>query len=89
MVYVIGPVEGCYKIGRAHRLHDRLNTFSPLLPIRPAVVHSIQTGHSVWLESTLLRRLAGVRENGEWFRLSPTDLAALAAIPRAETDDDC
>jgi hypothetical protein len=85
-VYVIGPVDGCHKIGVATYPETRLDQLS--LPGNPHVVGAVSSGSATWLERYLHRAFAHRRSRGEWFRLDDSELALILSIPSADSEAD-
>jgi hypothetical protein len=86
-IYLVGVLEGCYKIGRSSDAARRLLHFSPKLPVTLTILHRVSTDDSPWLESIFHTAFKHRRTLGEWFRLSPQDIAlfqSLVAIRRAD-----
>ena len=82
-VYLIGTIEGCHKIGMSNDPEVRIKALSqPGSYLR--VVHSIATSDMRWLERVLHAAYDHVRVGGEWFRLSPDNVAALSTIIAAD-----
>lgn len=65
-----------HKIGKSHDPGRRLHKLAIQLPEKHDLVHLIETDDPAGIESYWHRRFASQRTNGEWFRLSPEDVAA-------------
>ncbi|MGH8588878.1 MAG: GIY-YIG nuclease family protein [Gammaproteobacteria bacterium] len=74
-VYLI-KASGHYKIGRTNALGRRERELAIQLPERSKTVHAIQTDDPSGIEAYWHRRFEAKRRNGEWFELSPEDIAA-------------
>lgn len=87
-VYLVGVLDGCYKIGRSVDPDGRLATYAPLLPTPLVNMHRITTSEPNWLERTLHAAFQHRRIRGEWFRLTDEDVAAFRTMVavRAESD---
>ena len=79
-VYLLQSPSGNYKIGRTSNPDDRLKTFSVKLPFEVEYVCVIQTDDMYALESNLHQRFWDKRVNGEWFTLSPEDVAHIKGL---------
>lgn len=86
-VYLVGVLEGCYKIGRSNDSEKRLLSYSPKLPVTLTIHHRISTDNSVWLESILHAAFAHRRCGGEWFRLTGDDVRLVCAIVALRQND--
>ena len=65
-----------YKIGRSNAVGRRERELAIQLPEKAIVVHSIKTDDPPGIEAYWHRRFEARRKNGEWFDLSPQDVAA-------------
>jgi hypothetical protein len=74
-VYLMSYGKDC-KIGRTSTPGRRARQVQIELPDETILVHAILTDDPVGVEAYWHRRFAGKRGNGEWFRLSPRDIAA-------------
>jgi hypothetical protein len=65
-----------YKIGRSDNLERRVKQISVAMPEVTSLFHAIQTDDPVGIEEYWHKRLANRRLNGEWFKLTKSDIAA-------------
>lgn len=79
-VYLLKSVTGFWKIGRTVNPKDRLKTFGVKLPFEVEYEHLIPCRDHIELERSLHKQFADKRVNGEWFDLSPEDIAVIKSI---------
>ena len=71
-----------YKIGRAKKWVDRVATFQTIYPHDLEVIHVARCDDMKAEEEALHKAYADRRDKGEWFRLTPDDVAAIvSAMP--------
>lgn len=75
VVYLIRMAE-FHKIGKSNDPGRRIYELGLRLPEKHDVLHVIETDDPSGIEAYWHRRFASQRSNGEWFRLSPADVAA-------------
>lgn len=79
-VYLVQSPTGTYKIGRTKDPADRMKTFSIKLPFEVEYVCVIPTDDRYRLESELHKRFKSQRVNGEFFRLSASDIEYIKGL---------
>lgn len=79
-VYLLRSSNGFYKIGRTVDPDDRIATFSVKLPFDVEYEHVISCSDMYELETRLHVHFAFKRVNGEWFDLSPDDIAYIKSL---------
>lgn len=84
-VYLIGPVDGCYKIGKSKDPAQRVKAFN--LPVG-TIEHVISSAVPYRLESFIHLAFSHRRVRGEWFRLDESEIAAFKSVAHADTPDD-
>jgi hypothetical protein len=65
-----------YKIGRSNSVGRRERELAIQLPERTKLIHAIKTDDPEGIEHYWHRRFESKRGNGEWFELTPQDIAA-------------
>ncbi len=78
-IYVIKDIDitGYYKIGKTIHPAARLSNFGVKLPIRTEVVLVKKSNNAHKAEMNLHRRFKQVRQRGEWFKLSDSQLDSI------------
>lgn len=81
-IYLVQSPSGHYKIGKAKDVTNRLKTFEVKMPFEIELIHVIPCSNYHKAESKLHKQYANKRLNGEWFELTPEDVATIKSIER-------
>jgi hypothetical protein len=79
-VYLIRAENGLYKIGKAKDVSARMQPFSVHFPMKWELIHSVKSDDYSYTEEFLHLKFADKRDVGEWFRLTPADVAYITAL---------
>lgn len=79
-VYLLKSTSGFWKIGKTKNPDNRLKTFGVKLPFEVEYEHLIPCEDHNAAEYSLHQRFEANRVNGEWFDLSPDDVAYIKTI---------
>jgi hypothetical protein len=69
-----------YKIGCSINPTQRLETVSPVMPFKTELICQIETDDMYGLEAELHEEFAENRQNGEWFKLTDSDVERLKTV---------
>lgn len=86
-VYLMGPLDGCYKIGQSRDPASRARSLGNI-PVHPPVLAVITTARRGWLEKYLHAAFRHLQVRGEWFRLGADDIALICGVTTADSPDD-
>jgi hypothetical protein len=74
-VYLLETEHGYHKIGVARDVERRAREIQSGMPFKVKVVHSFRSANAREAEFALHMRFNAKRRSGEWFELSPDDVA--------------
>jgi Meiotically up-regulated gene 113 len=83
-IYVLASADGHYKIGRTRDVPSRVNALKIQLPYEVELLETYYVIDCVRAERLLHEHFADRRMNGEWFRLSETDIEWLKGLKRRD-----
>ncbi|MCZ2408055.1 MAG: GIY-YIG nuclease family protein [Burkholderiales bacterium] len=86
-VYLIRSPYG-FKIGKTVNMKDRVRLFGVKLPFKISVEHCAHFDDYTQAERSLHRHFAAECLEGEWFNLSPTDIAYIKTLGRPVPPDE-
>lgn len=79
-VYVLRGESGHHKIGRAAKVDRRVTQLATQAPYQVEFIHSFPCADMLAAEKALHAKYAAKRSVGEWFDLTPEDVAWLLSI---------
>lgn len=82
-IYLLSTNVGYYKIGRAMNLEERLTDHRRAYPVEITVEHSIRVSDVFTCELYLLKQFREKRLQGEWFSLTPDEVAWIKSLDKA------
>lgn len=83
-IYLLRSGDGYFKIGKTKDLSQRFKALATALPFSVEVLHTISVSHMAWAEQHLHQLFARHRMNGEWFNLSPEQVAWIMSLATLE-----
>lgn len=85
-VYLLGPYEGCYKIGFAYDPESRLHELHPRREVR--IVHQFPSAKPRDIARYLREAFSKRRVDEEWFRLEDSEMSLFCCVQRADAVSD-
>jgi hypothetical protein len=79
-VYLIELENGLFKIGKAKEVSARMKVFTVSFPMKWTIAHYFSSQDYSIAEDTLHKKFCDKREIGEFFRLTPADVAYIKSI---------
>jgi hypothetical protein len=79
-VYLLEGEHGYHKIGVTWSVEQRLKDIQSAVPFKVKVLHSFRSRDALKAEFELHLRFDAKRRNGEWFALSPEDVAHVRSM---------
>lgn len=88
-IYIIqaSDPDRYYKIGYSKNPKHRIQNMGVKLPFEVKPIHLIETNHMILVEHYLHSKYQSKRARGEWFELTPDDVADLCAIDTLNAED--
>ncbi len=86
LVYIVGPIEKCYKIGVTNNLAQRILYLG--MPIEPKVVIVFRSKNTWAVEKFLHVCFYNHHVKGEWFRIPQSDVEFLQSHDNIESGKD-
>lgn len=86
-IYLLESDQGHYKIGRTKNLTTRFPKFDTFLPFNVILLHTFKAKDYVAVEKQLHERFKDKRGRGEWFALTPEDVAWLTSLTDGGLDE--
>lgn len=81
-VYILKDIDvtGYYKIGMTRHPYTRMKEFGVKLPFRTELIQVIETDNPEVLERSLHYKYRKQRIRGEWFKLTPKNIAYIKSL---------